>query len=220
VTIARVVGKGRVEPMTADELLAMRAAAGRTAVDVGTGDARFAYALASEHADWLVIGVDALDEPMGETAYRSTRKPARGGRPNLVLVRASAEALPDALHAAADEVTVVLPWGRLLEGIVCARADVIGGLASLLRPGGRLVVTLNGEIWEEWTPARYEDLPVPTEAYVAEVIAPAFAAAGIELERARVLSAPEAHALPTTWARKLGHGRAHPRFVRFEGHRR
>lgn len=219
-TLTRVVGKGRTEVMTGDGLHEMRAAARHTAVDVGTGDARYAYALATEHPDWLVIGVDALDEPMGEVAYKASRKPARGGRANLVLLRASVETLPAALQGIADEVTVLLPWGQLLEGIVRARADVLRGLASLLRPGGRLAVTLNGEIWEEWTPARYEDLPVPTEAYVAEVIAPGCAGVGIALERARVLTAAEAHALPTTWARKLGHGREHPRFVRFEGHRR
>ena len=72
----------------------------------------------------------------------------------------------------ADEVYVQLPWGVLLEGIVLARDDVLGGIAALCRPGARVVVTLNGEIWLDSTPARYEQLPVPTPEYVAEVIAP------------------------------------------------
>jgi hypothetical protein len=58
---------------------------------------------------------------------------------------------------------------------------------------------------------------VPTPAYVADVIEPEFRRAHIELEPARYLTAEEAKALPTTWARRLGHGRPHPRFVHIEG---
>jgi 16S rRNA (adenine(1408)-N(1))-methyltransferase len=215
VTIIRVVGKGRTAEMTADELSGMGANAVRTVVDLGTGDGRYAYTVASEHPDWFVIGIDALDEPMGEFAYKASRKPAKGGRPNVLYVRAPIEALPTELHGVAAEVHVLLPWGRLLEGIVRGDDDVLRGLAAL---GGDLDVVLNGEIWEESLPVRYADLPVPTPEYVGAVVAPAFTRAGIAIGPAHYLSAPEAKALPTTWARRLGHGRAHPRFVRFTGH--
>ncbi len=55
-TLTRVVGKGRTAPMTVAELDALRDGYERCAVDVGTGDARFAYHLASERPDWLVVG--------------------------------------------------------------------------------------------------------------------------------------------------------------------
>jgi 16S rRNA (adenine(1408)-N(1))-methyltransferase len=219
-TLTRVVGKGRTSEMPASELEALRGAYVKCAVDVGTGDARFAYHLASERPDWLVLGLDALDEPLGEIAYRAARKAARGGRPNLVLLRAAIEALPDELDRIADEVDVLLPWGALLEGIVRARHQVIGGIAALARPGALVQVTLNGEIWLDSTPARYADLPLPTPDYVAEAIEPEFRRNGIELGAARYLTAAEAKGLPTTWARRLGHGRSHPRFVHFEGARR
>ena len=92
-TLTRVVGNGRTTALDAAELLALRAPAVRTLVDVGTGDGRYAYALASAHPDWFVIGIDALEEPMGEVAHKASRKPARGGRANVVYVRAAAEAL-------------------------------------------------------------------------------------------------------------------------------
>jgi hypothetical protein len=79
---------------------------------------------------------------------------------------------------------------------------------------------LNGEIWQASTPARYEDLPLPTPEYVAEVVAPVFHASGIELEPAVWMRAAEAKSLNTTWARKLGHGRAHPRYLNVVGERR
>ncbi len=219
-TLIRVVGKGRTAEMDPDELGRLRSAYERCAVDVGTGDAHFAYHLASERPGWLVIGIDAIDAPMGEIAYRSARKPARGGRANLVLLRAAIEALPVELEGIADEVDVLLPWGALLEGIVRARADVINGLATLVRPAAVVNVTLNGEIWLDSTPARFVDLPVPTPEYVAETIAPEFRRAGIDVGAARYLTAVEAKALPTTWARRLGHGRAHPQFLYLAGVRR
>ena len=114
----------------------------------------------------------------------------------------------------------MLPWGALLEGIVRATPEVVAGIATLGRAGARVQVILNGEIWLDSTPARYEDLPVPTPEYVADEIEPEFRRAGIDLDPARYLTAAEAKALPTTWARRLGHGRPHPSFVHIEGVRR
>jgi len=217
VTITRVVGKQRSEELSSDNLAALRARYGKTSVDVGTGDGRFAYHLASADPDRLVVALDALAEPMGERAAVARRKPVKGGRPNLLFVHAAIEALPPELQHIADEVYVQLPWGRLLEGIVEAELDVLAGLAALCRPGARLVVTLNGEIWVDSTPARYAGLPAPTPEHVRDVVAPGFARVGITLGDARYSTAAEAKQLSTTWARKLGHGRAHPRFVQFDG---
>ncbi len=219
-TLTRVVGKGRTAEMPAAQLVEIRGAYERCAVDVGTGDAHFAYHLASERPDWLVVGLDAIDAPMGEIAYKAARKPARGGRANLVLLRAAVEALPDELEGIADEVDVLLPWGALLEGIVRARLEVVSGLAALARPTAGVNVTLNGEIWLDSTPNRFADLPVPTPEYVANEMEPGFRRAGIDLGAARYLSAPEATAIPTTWARRLGHGRSHPQFLYLAGIRR
>jgi 16S rRNA (adenine(1408)-N(1))-methyltransferase len=216
-TITRVVGKGRTTELTADALAELQARYPVTALDVGTGDGRFAYHLASTQPERLVIGLDALAENMGERAATAARKPAKGGRPNLVFVHAAIEAPPSELAHVADEVHVLLPWGGLLEGIVLARDDVIAGVATLCRSGARVMITLNGEIWLDSTPARYAQLPLPTPEYVAEVVSPGFARVGIELGPARYSTTDEAKALPTTWARRLGHGRDHPSFVQFEG---
>jgi 16S rRNA (adenine(1408)-N(1))-methyltransferase len=217
VTITRVVGKQRTATFEPAAFAELHGRYAKTSVDVGTGDGRFAYHLASADPDRLVIGLDALAEPMGERAATATRKPVKGGRPNLLFVHAAIEALPPELEHTADEVYVQLPWGALLEGIVLARPDVLGGIATLCRSGARVVVTLNGEIWLDSTPARYEQLPVPTPEYVAERVAPGFARAGILLGPARYSTVAEAKQLSTTWARRLGHGRDHPCFVQFDG---
>ncbi len=216
-TITRVIGKGRTQPLKGAAFEEIRAKFATSCIDVGTGDGRFAYHLASADPNSLVIGIDALAANMGERAATAARKPAKGGRPNLLLVHAAIEVVPIELEHVADHVYVQLPWGALLEGIVTARPDVLGGIAALCRRGARVEVTLNGEIWVESTPTRYASLPVPTPEYVRDVVAPGFAAAGIQLRAAAYLNADDAQALPTTWARKLGHDRPHPRFVHFVG---
>ena len=124
-----------------------------------------------------MIGLDALAETDGRTRGRPRRASRRrvAGRTCCSCTPRSRRCPPSSTRVA-DEVYVQLPWGGLLEGIVLARDDVLGGLAALCRPGARVVVTLNGEIWLDSTPARYEQLPVPTPEYVAEVVAPGFAA--------------------------------------------
>jgi 16S rRNA (adenine(1408)-N(1))-methyltransferase len=215
--IVRVLGKGRTDLLDAPALAELRAAYDTTTVDVGTGDGRYAYHLASDDPRRLVIGIDALDEPMAEIAAKAARKPPKGGRPNLLMVRAAVEALPAELTGVADEVSVQLPWGSLLEGIVLARDAVLGALAALCRDGAQLRVTLNGEIWVDSTPARFEHLPVPTPEYVSDVVGAGLSRVGIRLVAARYATAAEAKELPTTWSRRLGHGREHPRFVCFAG---
>jgi len=201
----RVLGKGRAGAMPDGELRARVAGASQTLVDVGTGDGRFVRAFARAHPDDLVIGIDALAEPLEAAARKS---PA-----NALFFRASVETLPPELRGIADVVTIVLPWGRLLEGIVLGERDVVDGIAALARSSARVEITLNGEIWADALPARFEHLPLPTPDHVRDVVAPAFAAAGIDLQPAAWLTADEARAVESTWARKLRHDRAHPRFL-------
>ncbi len=215
-SMTRVAGKGRTVTMEANELRALAAHAQHTVVDLGTGDAHQAYALATQHPDWFVIGVDALDEPMGEIAHKAARKPARGGRENLVLLRASVEQLPEELTGIADDVRVVLPWGALLEGIVLAHDEIVRGIVQPLREHGWVEIVLNGEMWAS-TPARFEHLPLPSPEYIAETVAPAFARANVALGAARWMTVDETEKLHSTWARKLAHGRTHPRFLFFSG---
>lgn len=213
-----VEGKRRRE-MDAAELAERMAAAGtsRVVVDVGTGDGRFAYAYAGEHPDAFVVGVDAIAERLDEVSAKGARKPAKGGRPNVLFVRASAEGPPAELRGRADEIHVLLPWGALLVGTMLAEPAVMGGLASLAAPGGaELVVVFNAEVWEDSTPHHMTDLPAVTVEYVHRTLAPAYEQFGIRLSDAQEMAPDEIKALPTTWARKLSHGR-HPKFVLARG---
>lgn len=189
----------------------------RVIADVGTGDGRFAYALAREDPGAFVVGVDATAENLREISHKASRKPSKGGLQNVAYVLADAAEPPPELHGSAHEVHVILPWGKLMVGLLTADPAVLRGLSAIAKPGATLHVILNGEVWSDPVPVDARDLPDPTVAHVRDVLAPAYArAAGIAIGDVRDMPPGAAHSIPSTWAKKLGHGRAAPRFVEFE----
>jgi 16S rRNA (adenine(1408)-N(1))-methyltransferase len=212
-----VEGRRRRE-MTAAELDERIAAANPSSIviDVGTGDGRFAYHHAGADPGAFVIGIDAIAERLEELSAKAARKPAKGGRANVLFVRASAESLPPQLRGRADTVHVLLPWGALLVGTMLADPAVINGLVALAKPGASIDIVFNAEVWEDSTPKDMADLPAVTVDYVDQTLRPAYEAAGIDVTDVHEMSEAEIKDLPTTWARKLAHGR-HPKFVRVVG---
>jgi hypothetical protein len=72
-------------------------------------------------------------------------------------------------------------------------------------------------VWGDPIPVEARDLPEPTVDYVRDALTPEYARHGIELGEPRAMPPAAIERLPSTWARKLSHGRAEPRFVEFEG---
>ncbi len=208
-----IVVRGKhTEPMDAPALAALIAPFEAVTVDLGAGDGRFAYRYAAEHADRLVIGIDPVAENLRELSAKATRKPARGGLPNVLYVVASIEQLPPELRGIAGEIFVTLPWGSLMRGIILAKAAVLDGIASLARNGAALHIVLNTRIFDDPVPVEVRDLPEVTPDYVQETLAPQYARHGIEIVDTRFMDAAEVAATSTTWAKRLSH-RAPPRSV-------
>ncbi|OLE23360.1 MAG: rRNA methyltransferase, partial [Catenulispora sp. 13_1_20CM_3_70_7] len=155
----KVLAGKKLTDLPPAELAGALAAAEHVLVDVGTGDARTAYRQAVAHPEWLVIGVDPAWQRMTETAVRAARKPAKGGAPNLVLVNAAIETVPAPLHGIADAVTVLMPWGKLLRGIVSGESDVLAGLRAVAKPGTPLEVSIGTSIWRDPIPLEIRGLP-------------------------------------------------------------
>ena len=209
----RVVRGRQVVEVSGEELTALSAPYEGDTADVGTGDGRVAYAYARRHPERFVVGLDPSRERLRETSSRSLRKPSRGGLPNVMFVCASVERPPPELQGRAGEVHVVLPWGALLRGIVLAGPEVLAGLRSLVAPDGRIHVVLGADVWTDPVPAEVRDLPELTVEGVERTLAPAYAAQGLRVEKARLLSRDEVGALSSSWARRLAHGRESPRFL-------
>jgi len=179
----------------------------RVLVDIGTGDGKFAYLTAQRQPDWFCIGVDADLSSLSECSRKSLRKPERGGVPNVLYVVSGVEDLPPELDGIADRVTVHLPWGSLLVGIVQAEADVLSGLARVGKPGAELELLIGYSRKYEECEMRRRGLPDLSLAFVDESMAQGFANAGLRIVERRTLTNEELKAIPLTWGRRLAHGR-------------
>jgi 16S rRNA (adenine(1408)-N(1))-methyltransferase len=182
-------------------------AAERVVIDLGTGDGRYVYENARADPDGLYIGVDPDASAMAEYAYKAARKPARGGVANAHYVVAAVGQLPEELAGLADLVTVNFPWTGLLRGIIRPEPAVLEAIASLGATGCRFEVVLTYDPVHDKAALEGEDAPPLDYAYIDSTLLPAYAAAGLQITGRRGLSQDEALAIPSTWGRRLLHGR-------------
>lgn len=174
-------------------------------IDVGTGDGHAVLRRAAADPRALVIGLDAVPAAMADASRRAARPLRKGGLPNASFVAAAVECLPAELHGLADEVTISLPWGSLLRGLLGeasapgprAEVDIAAGLAGLLRPEGRLRIVVSlverdrvGDASSSWRIVR------------------TFERAGLRALEVRPAGPAELREIGSSWARRLGAGSA------------
>ncbi|HXX60844.1 MAG TPA: class I SAM-dependent methyltransferase [Candidatus Sulfotelmatobacter sp.] len=164
------------------------------AIDLGTGDGAVVLHRARREPGTLVIGIDPVAAAMAEASSRAARPAHKGGLANALFVVAAVESLPGELAGLANEVTVVMPWGSLLAGILGGDRDILASIASLLRPSGRLVILLS--IVER------DGHPVIDPAGLDRT----FATAGLRATSHGQATAAELRAVGSTWAKRLGAG--------------
>ncbi|NUP53262.1 MAG: rRNA methyltransferase [Catenulispora sp.] len=203
----KVLAGKKLVDLAPAELQAALSAAEHVLVDVGTGDARTAYRQAVAHPEWVVIGVDPAWQRMTETAVRAARKPMKGGAPNLILVNAAIESVPAPLHGVADQVTVLMPWGKLLRGVVLGEPDVLSGLRAVAKAGAPLELSIGTSIWRDPVPLEIRDLPELTPETVESTgLADRLAALGWAVADVRLVPHTELETISSSWARRLGSG--------------
>lgn len=210
----RVVEGRAVRRMDEADVIELARAAERVVVDVGTGDGRFAWRLAREHPEWLVVGVDPARERLTDTARRAARRSDRGGAPNLLLVWAAIEDDLPPLTGRADEVVVLAPWGRLLAGVVGRDDQVLRGLRRVARgAGSSLVVTLGTRLWAEPVTVSVRNLPNPLVDDDGRAgLEAGYARCGWSLDGVEEVAVEDLRAWSSSWSRRLG-DRPDERFV-------
>lgn len=209
-----IVARGKeVVEMGAAELEELVSGYSGLALDLGTGDGRFAYSYAAEHPETFVVGIDPVHGAMREFSARARRKPTRGGLPNLLYVVASIEQPPPELAGCCNQIFVNLPWGSLMRGIIEADAAVLGNLACLAADDAHLRISLNTRVFDDPVPLDVQGLPEVTIGYAETVLAPAFSRHGFTLTEARFLAPEELIDLATSWAKRLSHRSPPPSFL-------
>ena len=173
----------------------------RVILDLGTGDGRYVRYLAEKNPAWFIIGVDACRENL--------REHSRTALPNALFVIASAQNLPLELYGRASHISINFPWGSLLKSLLAGDPSFMEGLASISRADASLNLHLNG--------GALADIGTNLETGTA-TIHQILMCCGWQLDAPVQLGAPSLRGFPTTWARRLAHGRD-PRAMALRGKR-
>jgi hypothetical protein len=128
----------------------------------------------------------------------------------VVYVRAAVEELPAELAGVAERVTIVLPWGSLLAAVARPSVPVLRRVRGLCRSEARLSVVLSVSARDRAEATRLGLPPLDGED-LATQLSGGYGEAGFALTAVRPLTLDELVRWPSTWARRLAHGR--PRSV-------
>ena len=120
---------------------------------------------------------------------------------NVAFLVESVERLPSQLAGIATEVTVHVPWGSLLRGLLAPDPGVLAPLAMLLGDGGELRVLLSA--------TERDGLPV-SSPWLLEGQAGAFATHGLRLVDTRWATPADVSGARSSWSKRLQVGRARP----------
>jgi 16S rRNA (adenine(1408)-N(1))-methyltransferase len=163
-----------------------------------------------------VIGVDGNSDGMRQMAWRASRKPARGGLPNLLFGRLSLADAPGELVCLADMLTVLLPWGSLLQAVAVPELDALRRLQACARAGARARFLFGYGAGPEAAAVKKLRLPaLGTEPGLSH-LEQAYALAGFRV-RGRYLAPEAIRRVASTWAKKLAFSAGKRVFVELLG---
>ncbi len=172
-------------------------------IDIGTGDGRFVSAAAAANPKKFYIGVDANVKPLEKPSMRATRKPAKGGLPNVMYVQAAVEDLPTEFDGVADEIHVHFPWGSLLKAVATGDAGVLASLKRIAAPGCLLEIIIGIDPERDHAELDRLGLPELTPIILHSFLIPKYIAAGFAFVVAQTLNQAEWSKIETSWARRL-----------------
>ena len=174
-------------------------------VDIGTGDGKFAYELARENPDKLIIGIDPSHDSLEKVSHKATRKPAKGGLKNAAYVLSRVEELPEELTGVANQVFINFPWSGLLKGVVLVEDETWDNVQRICQPGA--IVDLIFGYDEGFEKNKTQDLPELSLEYVKKTMIPKLEARGFKAEEVREVGVGDLEGFPSSWAKKLRFGK-------------
>lgn len=121
--------------LSAEELCNIISGYEKVCVDIGTGDGKNIYRKAKQYPNIFFIGIDPVKSGMTEIACKIIKKPEKGGLNNALLVISTAENMPKELYKIADIITILFPWGILLEGIIKPLDEFLDSIKKVAKHG-------------------------------------------------------------------------------------
>jgi len=176
---------------------------GRIHIDLGSGDGRGPYRWALAAPNRLIIATDANPDALLETAWKAGRKPARGGVSNLICIAEPLSVVGRELGALADIVTVILPWGLLLQAVAVPLMESLREIAALCLPDARIEIVFS---YDPERDAEVFGMDVDLAEHVAK-LPTLYREVGLRIEQIGKLSNEQLRGYQTTWAKRLGFGK-------------
>jgi 16S rRNA (adenine(1408)-N(1))-methyltransferase len=152
----------------------------------------------------LYLATDANVDGLLEIASRAARKPARGGRSNLLCIAEPMDVLANELPESAGKITVILPWGSLLRAVALPEFAALHQLRRLCAAGAELeiVFSYDGRDAGDNGPLGRTHLD---ETHVSNLL-PVYEAAGFRRPGAELISPTNLGKYETTWSKRLAFG--------------
>lgn len=172
-------------------------------VDIGTGDGRFVSALARLNPNKFFIGIDANTKSLEKISMKATRKPNKGGLPNVLFIQAAVENLPEELNETADEIHIHFPWGSLLRVVVLGDKDVIASLRRICAPECLLEIIIGIDPIRDKSEIERLGIPNLTADYIENILLPKYESAGFKVLENGTLDSSQWSNIETSWAKKL-----------------
>ena len=173
-------------------------------IDLGTGDGRFVYENALKDHTGLYIGIDPAEKQLKEYSVKAVKKKLN----NVLFVVASVELLPKEFGGIADKISIILPWGSLLEKIANPEEIWARNITDMLKPDGELELLFGYTSDLEPSEVERLNLPFLNLALVKDQIIPSFTRlGGMRLQEFKELLKEQLKSYPTSWAKRLTYGK-------------
>ncbi|MDR2337934.1 MAG: 16S rRNA (adenine(1408)-N(1))-methyltransferase NpmA [Deltaproteobacteria bacterium] len=186
-------------------------------LDLGTGDGKQVYRYAKNNPDTLYIGIDAVKANLVEISSKITKKPMKGGLNNVILVISAIEELPTELQNIANSLTIFLPWGSLLEGLVKPVASFLKNIVFVAKNSTSFEFVITYSELFESSEIQRRQLPDININYFNEMYRATLKELGLIIENIEVLDNEDIKLFESQWAKRLAYGRKRD-FFRIQGH--
>ena len=172
-------------------------------IDIGTGNGRYPYLYAKNKPASLAIGIDPAGDNMIEYSVKSLKKPSKGGLHNVLYCVAAIESIPEEFSNIGDKITVNLPWGSLLEGIVKGEETVLNEIFKMAKNNCSFRATFSYTQLHELGEIERRELPELSPSYIENTLISHYNKAGIHITEVKQFSNEDLKRVNTLWAKKL-----------------
>jgi hypothetical protein len=119
----------------------------------------------------------------------------------------SVEILAHNLAGTVNRLSIILPWGSLLRGVVHPETPLLDDLRRLCAPDASIEIVFSCDERREAGSIRRLGLAPMDEGFVAGNLAESYERARFAIASVERIAQPELRLYETTWATRLAHGR-------------